>query len=47
MKFALGLTTGMLIGGAGTMILAIVGIIALEDSPEVLDTLKHMSDNNN
>ena len=41
MKFALGLTSGIVIGGAGTMILMIVGLIALEDSPEVLETLKH------
>lgn len=39
LKFTLGLTSGIVIGGAGTMIFMIVGLIALEDSPEVLETL--------
>lgn len=43
MKFVLGLTTGIALGGAGTMILMILGIVALEDSPEVLETLKQRS----
>lgn len=43
LKFALGLTTGLTLGGAGAMILGIITIITLEDSPEVLEYLKQRS----
>lgn len=43
LKFALGLTSGLALGGAGTMILGIITIITLEDSPEVLEYLKQRS----
>ena len=40
LKFTLGLTSGLALGGAGAMILGIVTIIALEDSPELIEYLK-------
>jgi hypothetical protein len=39
-KFTLGLTSGLALGAFGTMILAIIGVIALEDSPEMRETFK-------
>lgn len=39
-KFALGMTSGLALGCFGTMILTIITVIALEDSPELLQTLE-------
>jgi hypothetical protein len=40
-KFALGLTTGFTLGVIGTGFAAMVAIVALEDSPNLLDALRN------
>jgi hypothetical protein len=43
-KFLLGLTSGLAIGSLGSLFLIIGGIVALEDSPKILEALSKDSD---
>lgn len=40
LKIALGLTSGIVLGVAGTFIALMMTVIVLEESPELLETLK-------
>lgn len=39
-KFAFGLVSGIVLGVFGTFVSAIVAIVTLEESPELLDALR-------
>ncbi len=40
LKFTFGLTSGMVLGALGTLAAALLTIVALEDSPRLLETFK-------
>lgn len=39
-KFAFGLTSGIVLGAVGTVAAMVIGIVAIEDSPNLLDALQ-------